>query len=166
LLSPYTLTASQLDNQPGYSFCCAASNTYFIYYTDVSQTCGLPAHPVYDISFTRPMFTQKGTDARISHTICTYLDKLMHEADAVFTYAPLMEDKKHLARLKLFNRWLENSRPYFKCADIVSKHVTYELVDESGDILYYNYIMLYRPHQRNTVHAIEESLENLFDAKQ
>jgi hypothetical protein len=77
-----------------------------------------------------------------------------------------MEDKKHLARLKLFNRWLENSRPYFKCADIVSKHVTYELVDESGDILYYNYIMLYRPHQRNTVHAIEESLENLFDAKQ
>lgn len=113
------------------------------------------------------MFTQKGSiDVRVSHTICSYLDNLMYEADAVFTYAPLMEDKKHLARLKLFNRWLENSRPFFKCADIVSKHVRYELVDDSGDIQYYNYIVLYRPHLSNAAHAIEENLETMFGAKQ
>ncbi len=167
MLSPYTLTASQLDAQPGYYFSCAANNTYFIYYNDVSHTCGLPVHSVYDISFTRPLFTKGGSsDARISHTICSYLDNLMYETDAVFTYAPLMEDQKHLARLKLFNRWLENSRPFFKCADIVSKHVRYELVNDGGDIQYYNYIVLYRPHLSNAVLAIENSLETMFGAKQ
>ena len=113
------------------------------------------------------MFTQKGgIDVRIGHTICAYLDDLMYNTDAVFTYAPLMEDQKHLARLKLFNRWLENSRPFFKCADIVSKHIRYELIGEGGDIQYYNYIVLYRPHQSNTVQTIEVSLENMFDTKQ
>ncbi len=166
MLNPYPLTASQLGDQPGYSFSCAASNTYFIYYTDVSQTCGIPPHPVYDISFTRPMFTNPSSiDTRISQTICSYLDTLMHEADAVFTYAPLMDDNKHLARLKLFNRWLEKSKPFFKCADIVSKHVRYELIDEDGGIQYYNYIVLYRPHQHNTVQTIEDSLENMFETK-
>jgi hypothetical protein len=134
LLNPYNLEPFQ----EGLKFTTDLGLTYYLYFTDVSDT--FDGAPVYDFCFTiltEPAEKIKNrTDERISHTICKVLDDFMKSKEHVIIYVPMDDEQgKNISRAKLFNSWFEDLKDNFECPNLETNKVVLRYTDDKSFIV-------------------------------
>jgi hypothetical protein len=148
LLSPYNV----IEVQSGYEFSTDHAVTYYVYFTNVSETFG-ERDCVFSFGF-EPKNVDPGADlpkdGRIGDTIARIIEVFFSRHNRVIVYVPYDKDKKDKLRMRLFDIWFAKYQPLLNCPELCKDRVSLVYTEDA----YMDVTAIYRAEQAELAQKI------------